>query len=233
MKDLVKKFYRKVFGEKMTVNIKNFFKNLSYLAIGFIVAKILTGIFNILCGRIIGPAEYGKLTLIISIASFLMIPMFMGIPTGMVKYNAEREDFKRRQEVISTSYILIFSFSLISMVIYFLFKSRISKIFSVKEDIFYLAIIFSIIYAGADLIKSTIQSLHLMKKRATLEVIFGITLLGTFLSLFWFKNSLSFKSAVFSICLAYFIVAIFGINRVIKYTSFKFNRQWAKILICY
>ncbi len=225
--------YKKIFAEEMTANIEIFFKNLGYVALGFGIAKVLTVIFNILAGRVLGPEEYGKFTLVISVASFLTIPMFMGISTAMVKYNAEGEDFKRRSAIISTAYLMVFLFSLVSIFFYLIFKPRLLRLFSISDSIFYLILLFTIIYALSSIITRTLQGLHEMKKRSMLEIIFGVGLLGVFTLFIFMKDSRTFIAAVFAICIAYVLVIIIGMASIYKYFSFQFSRYWAGKLIRY
>ncbi|MBA7597477.1 hypothetical protein ES703_04480 [subsurface metagenome] len=225
--------YKKIFAEEMTANVEIFFKNLGYVALGFGIAKVLTVIFNILAGRILGPEEYGKFTLVISIAMFLCIPMFCGITTAMVKYNAEEEDFQRRSTIISTAYLMVFLFSLVSIFFYLIFRPRLLRLFSISASIFYLILLFTIIYALSSIITRTLQGLHEMKKRSMLEIIFGVGLLGVFILFVFMKDSRTFIAALLAICIAYVLVIIIGIASIYKYFSFRFSRYWANKLIRY
>ena len=99
--------YSKVLHERMSDEATHFLKNLSYVGFGTLIGMVFLFTFNVLVGRLLGPLEYGKFSLVQSISMFLYIPMLMGYHNAMVKYNAEVENYDRQRNVISTTYILL------------------------------------------------------------------------------------------------------------------------------
>jgi len=225
--------YRKIFKEEITDNVELFLKNLGYIALGFGIAKVFTGIFNILAGRILGPGEYGKFALVNSITMFLSLPMLLGITSAMVKYNVEKDDFKRQSTIISTSSILILTFSLFSTLIYFLLKTYFLKLFSTSLSILYLSFFFALVYVFYILATSVLQSLYQMKKRAIVEGIFALILLGTLFFFIYYEEIRSFKAIVFSFYFAYGLSMLFIFSWIYKYFSLRFDKTWAKRLLKY
>jgi len=139
--------YGKVFHEKMSEGVIHFFKNLSYVGFGTFIGTTFIFTFNVLVGRLLGPLEYGKFSLVQSISMFLYIPMIMGYNNAMVKYNAEEQNFHRQRVLISTTYILVLIFTIVSVIIYLLIPQKILEYFSVSNEIFDLCILFSVLYA--------------------------------------------------------------------------------------
>jgi Membrane protein involved in the export of O-antigen and teichoic acid len=209
-----------------------FIKNVSYVATGSLIAAGLMFAFNILAGRILGPSEYGKFTLINSIAMFLYIPMIFGMSTAMVKYSAEKRDFLRQQKIISTSYIYIIVFCLISTSIYLMFSSKIAPYFSVSVEQFHLAVIFAILFASYTLTTNTLRGLHEMKMYSIIQPIYGIIPLIVLLTLLSI-DYISYESVVFSMYFAYGIVSVVIIVMIRKYLTLGLDKSWAKILIKY
>lgn len=225
--------YERIFHEKMSDEVKNFFKNLFYVGLGTIIATIFSFAFNILGGRILRPSGYGEFALVQSVAMFLYIPMILGFGTAMIKYNAEKEDYNRQHTIISTTYILVFIFTIVSIFVYSLFPFQISNLFSVSEEFFYLAVVFAVLFVFYTLTTSTLRGLHEMKKYAIFQPIYSIILLSAFL-VFVFINFISFESMVFSM---YFAYGITGIALLIlflrKYLKFEFNKSWVNTLTKY
>jgi len=230
--NLISFSYEWIFHEKMSDEVKKFFKNLSYVGLGTIIATIFSFTFNILAGRILGPSGYGEFTLVQSVAMFLYIPMLMGFSTAMIKYNAEKEDLKRQRTIISTTYILVFIFTIVSIFLYYLFSFQISNLFSVSGEIFYLSVVFAVLFVFYTLTTRTLRSLHELKKYAIFQPIYGIILLSAFL-VFIFINFISFKSMVFSMYLAYGIMGGIILAFIRKYIRFEFDRSWADRLARY
>ncbi len=219
-------FYQLIFKEPMNEEAKNFTKNISYVGLGTILSTIFSFIFNILAGRILGPSGYGSFTLIQSIGMILYIPMLLGFSTAMIKYCAECKDPVYLNRMISTTYLAVFILIAISVVIYGVFINQLVTFFSTSQEIFILAIIFSVVYVFYTLQISTLRGLHLMKGYALFQPIFGIILLTTFLILIVIQPP-SFLAMVLANYLAYGIVG--GIVVIVflkKYLMINFDRQW-------
>jgi len=227
--------YERVFRVKMSDEVKEFFKNLSYVGFGTIISVIFSSIFNILAGRILGPSGYGEFTLVQSVAMFLYIPMLMGFSAAMIKYDAEKEDLKRQRTIISTTYILVFIFTIVSIFLYYLFSSQISNLFSVSGEIFYLSVVFAVLFVFYMLTTNTLISLHEMKTYAFFQPIYGIILLSSFLVFIFIDCNYFryFRSMVFSMCLAYGVVGLVIVAFIRDYLKFEFSRFWADRLTRY
>jgi O-antigen/teichoic acid export membrane protein len=231
--NLVNSIYERLFHEKISNVIRNFLKNISYVALGTFVATFLSTAYNILSGRILGPVEYGKFTMVQSVAMFLYIPMSLGFNTAMVKYNSEKEDFDRQSKIISTVYILVFLFTIASSVVYFIFSSGFSDIFSVSHEGFYLSLIFAVFFVFYTITTSTLKGLFKMKILAIFQPVYSVILLFAFL-FFVLSNYLSFKSIVYSMFLAYGAIGVILFTFFLRrYFRFKFDRAWANTLIKY
>lgn len=223
--------YEKIFNEKINGDALSFISNISYIAIGTIVATIFSFTFNIIAGRL-GPSEYGKYTLVNTIAMFLYIPMLLGTSTAMVKYNSEKIDFDRQKTIISTSYILVFIFTTVTLFIYFVFRSKIIQVFSIPSDLYWLSVIFAAIFVWHTLAAETIRSLHNMKMLSILTPIQAILLLAFFL-FFVFINIVSFKAMVFSTYISYTVTSVLICVYIHKYLRPVFDREWARTLLRY
>ncbi|SDK25574.1 oligosaccharide flippase family protein [Methanoculleus thermophilus] len=227
---LTNTIYRAIFHEEISTEVEKFIKNLSYVGIGTIVASVFSFSFNILAGRWLGPLEYGTFTLIQSVAMFLYIPMLLGFHTAMIKYNAEKIDFARQRCIISTTYILVFLFTVVSLLVYFIFSNELTAIFSISHEVFLFAVLFAVLFVFYTLTTETLKSLHMMRAYSRLMPVHAVILLcAFFISVFFFKE-LSFKSSLFSMLIAYGMIG--GIILVIlrEYLRPKFNRAWARKL---
>lgn len=213
----------------MSEGVTHFFKNLSYVGFGTFIGTAFLFTFNVLVGRLLGPLEYGKFSLVQSISMFLYVPMLMGYHNAMVKYNAEEEKYDRQKNVISTTYILVFIFTTISVIIYLFIPQKILEYFSVSNEIFDLCILFSVLYAVYMLLTATVNGLHKMKAFAMITPIYSTILLFTFLSIAYIKP-LSYKLAIFSMLFSYLITSCLILIYIRKYLTYEFDRKWAHTL---
>lgn len=231
--NLVKIVYEKVFDTKATSEVDILIDNLSYLFTGTMIATALSFIYNIYAGRLLGPLEYGKFVLIQSIAMFLQVQMLLGFSTAMVKYNSEKNDVNIRKRIISTTYIIVFTFTIMSSIIYFLLASKLSKILHIPTDFFYLSIIFAMIFVFYHITHATLQGLHELKIYSKLKLAYSIILLSSFFLLAYQFSILSFKSMFISMCFSNLAIGIIILIKIFRYVNFKFDVYWAKTLSKY
>lgn len=230
--NIIKFFYEKMIHKEMTPEFQLFLNNFFYVGIGMIIASIISFIFNILGGRILGPSGFGEYSLIYSVSMFLYLPMILGIVIGMVKYNAEKIDYNRSCDIISTTCILVFIFTSASILVYYFFSSQLSNIFSISQEVFYLSVIFAVLFVFYTLAINILISLHKLKKYAIFQPIFSIILLLIFLIFILFRY-ISFKSMIFSMYISYGITGFIILIYLYKYLKLKFNMTWAKELVKY
>lgn len=211
---------------------KNFIKILSYIMLSSGIAAILSMVFNIFAGRTLGPSEYGEFTLVQTIAMFLIVPMTLGFDTAMVKHTAEKNEFENQSSIISTAFILVLIFTLISILIYYLLSFQVSHIFSISTDILYLAIIFAAVSVFSSFATGTLRGLHKMKEYAAFQPLPNIILILAFFA-FFFINFISFKSALISMYFSLGITGLIMLYAIHKYLKFDFKIYWAKKLVQY
>jgi O-antigen/teichoic acid export membrane protein len=231
---LINFLYELVFHERISDEVKSFLKSLSYVAVGTLIASILGFAFNILAGRILGPAEYGKFTLVQSVAMFLYLPMLLGFNTAIVKYSSEKEDFERQSKIISTAYALIIMSTVASAILYLIFASQLSNVFSVSHGLFYLSLVFAVLFVFYTLTTDTLRGLFKMKIFAIFQPIYTAIALFSFLFLILGGRLLSFRSGVYSTFLAYGTTgAVLLVFFLRKHLKLSFDKSWADTLTRY
>ncbi len=226
------KIYKIIFKEEPSSVVKFFIKNFGYVAIGSFFYIIFGFAFQILLGRIAGPGEYGKYVLLQSISVFLIIPMSFGIATALLKYNSESDDRARQSKIISTSYLLVLIFSLLSLILFSLFYKSISNLLGVSPVFFYLTAVYAFLSNFYILTTFTLRSLHKNKEFSFFQAFYGFISLAVLL-FFLSISSISFYGAVFASYAAYFLVSIIIFIILRKYITFSFEKIWAVKVLSY
>ncbi len=230
---VINTIYRTIFHEEISPEVEKFIKNLSYVGIGTAIASVFSFSYNVLAGRWLGPSEYGIFTLVQSVAMFLYIPMLLGFHTAMVKYNAEKVDFLRQRCIISTTYNLVFLFTVVSLLVYFIFSEEFIAIFSISSEVFYCAVLFAVLFVFYTLTVETLRSLHMLHTYSRLMPVHSAILLFAFLFSALICKDLSFKSPLISILLAYGIIGGIILAILKNYLKPQFNRNWVRKLSHY
>lgn len=226
-------FYKKIFNEDINLNIKFFLKNISYITSGNMIAVLFSVIFSIVVANVFGPFNYGKLTLIVSIASFLQIPMLLGINSATIKYNSSQNERSVNNSIISTSLFLFLIFILLSNLFYLSFSAEISKLFSISQQLFYSSILLAIIISFFTISNTFLLSLNQIKRYSFSYIICNGVMLSIII-LFIFYGLKSFNSLIWSVYIGYGVVAIFTFMFYLrKYVKITFSKKWAVTLIKY
>lgn len=220
-----------IFGRKPGPKVMKFVDNLTYVAIGIIIAKFLILLFQLITGNMIGPTEYGKYSLIYSLSLFIYIPMAM-VTTAMVKYTAEKRDKKDRRKIISTSFILTGVLTVVSAIIFLLLSSKISPLINVSGKVFIAAVFMAVAYNFWIITTKLAQGLEIMKYYSMIYVSRAVITLGLAIG-FYFLIARDAVSAVMAFSLGYFLSSLTIFPKIKEYFKFKFDRKWSKVLLTF
>ncbi len=223
----------RLFQNRMGAEGRDFLKKLWYAGLGTAGAVVLSTVFSILGGRILGPVSYGESTLVQSVGMLLYLPMLFGFGTASIKYASESGDLQRQSAIVSTAFLLVFLCTAISVIIYILFARRISDVFSVSPEIFLLSVVFAGLYALNALTTSALIGIGKMRAYAILQVAMaGISLLAFIV--FVGNRVFSFKAIVYPLFIGYAIAT--GAAFIIflrRHFKLAFSGSWASLLTRY
>ena len=150
--------YKHVFHKDISGAAAKFMRNLAYVVSGTLPSIVLLSVFNILAARFLGPTEYGKYTLIQSVAAFIGISMIMGYHTTIAKFLPENDDFESQSKTISSVYILTLLFTVVTVILCILFMPEISRIFNISREFLTLAVAFAVMFTFYTLTTNTIRA---------------------------------------------------------------------------
>lgn len=227
---LISLFYEKILHESSDTDAMNFVRNLSYVGLGTGLSTVFSFSYNIIAGRVLGPSEYGGFMLVQSIAMFLYIPMLLGLNTAMIKYCAENRDLYQQRRIISTTYGVVISLTIVTLLLYGLFSYQIADLFSVSPEIIAISVLFALLFVYYTLATSGLRGLHQMKNYAIFQPVYGAMLLLVLLVFIYIQFN-SFKAMVYAACFAYGITgSIIILILLRKHLAFIIDRSWLSTL---
>jgi O-antigen/teichoic acid export membrane protein len=232
-KRLIAVIYHRIFGEQISIGAQSFLKDLSLVTMGTAIMTLLTFIFGILGGRILGPEEYGKFILVLSGHDLLRIPMMLGFGTAMLKYLSETNDVNTNIKIVNTTNLLAILYTIITTIIYLLLRNPISNLLTLSSDLFYFALVTAILGVLFTISTSAQRGLGKMLVFALIQPASGIILVLGFL-LYFYNGEHTFKAMAYPQMLAFGItglIALVSLGR--RYIRFTFDRHWAGILANY
>ncbi|HLD25628.1 MAG TPA: oligosaccharide flippase family protein [Candidatus Andersenbacteria bacterium] len=77
--------HQHLFGQELTVAMKNFLQNLSLSLTGYVIANSLIFVSIVVAGRLLGPSQFGQYALTIALSQILIIPMLPGIDVAAMR----------------------------------------------------------------------------------------------------------------------------------------------------
>lgn len=186
---LIEYFYTRFFGMKITPEVYKFIKNLSWIFVGTVIAKFLLFIIHIVGGRALGETLYGRFNLIIALAAFLTIPIFLGMPGGIIKFTSEAKQLSRKKKIISTATIFVIPSIILFSIIYYLFRSVLGNLTKMEPILIKGTIVFTALWVLFSYSEAVLQALHKMKKLSIVMIGSMIAMFAVFIVLLpIFKN---------------------------------------------
>ena len=86
------------------------FRNLSWVLICSVIAKLLGGVYRIVLTRILG-TDIGLYQMVFSVYSFLVIVISSGISLSISKLISSKQDIQKHQKVIYGAVSILFAIS--------------------------------------------------------------------------------------------------------------------------
>lgn len=225
------KIYEKIVGGEITDDILFFLRELKYAIIGYGIAGFCVFVFEMLAGRILGPAEYGKYVLASVVGLFLYLFMTLGANIAVIKYGAVGET-EAQKKIISASYLVVILSSLFFGLLFFIFSEKISSILSLPLSIFRLSIIFGILFALYTISTDSLRALYNIKRLSFFRAIYGILMLSALLYLFS-SSIISFEVVVLAVCLPYLFIFLVISLTIRKHLSFGIGKTLLKKILEY
>jgi len=81
--------YRRVAGEHPGEGAVEFIKHLSWIGASFAAAKVISALVNIAAGRMLGPAEYGRITVLVSAGAAISPFIIAGLNNAVIRYGVD------------------------------------------------------------------------------------------------------------------------------------------------
>ena len=223
--------YEIVFKEQMGDEARIFFLGTSYVAIGTLFGALLTFTFNIVAARVLGPSNFGNLSLITALSAIFAISMGV-VLTPTVKYASEAHDDAERVRAISTSAIQLVVFTSVTTGVYALLASQLAQIFGVAADIYAFALVYAVSITFFTITMNTLRVLIRMRAYALFNAAQSVILLAAFLTFIGF-NVRSWEAAAYSIFISNAAISLILFAYLKHYFTLQFDRLWSKKILDY
>lgn len=207
--------------------------SLVFVTIGTFVSTILTFVFNLYAGNVLSPDEYGKFNLVQSLSLFIYLPMLLGLNTSLAKYLSEKSS-RDRMEIISTTYVLIFMFTIISVAIYILSFNVVTGFFSLSGELYLLSILFAVSFVFYTIATYTLIGLLKLRLLSVYQMLYSFLILIILILILFALHINNYRLMVYPVIFAYAITgSMIYLKYILPFTGFIFHKDYAVILLRY
>ncbi len=183
---LIENLHLRVLGSPMGPGTRNLFKYFLYSLVGGGLSAGLLFIINVISGRIMGPAEYGKYALVLSLLQVFVIPMLLSMDIASIRSISIKQGSRVDvSKIISTGLTFVLTAIFSVAVISFLFSNKISNLLKIEVGIFQVAIIFSLVLSIKTYLDSLIRGLSEFKLQYIVRIIEAAVVAIAFVIIFF------------------------------------------------
>jgi O-antigen/teichoic acid export membrane protein len=223
--------YELIFHENLNSEALKFFTATSYVAIGTLFGSLLTLVFYIFGARVLGPTNFGNLTLVITVSTILAISMQINLQAA-IKYGSGARDDSTRSCIISTFGLQVALLTTGSTAIFILFSGQLSTIFGIPLNVYLYAVSYAAIITFFVFTTNLLRILFKIRAFALLNALQSVIVLAAFF-VFVSANIRSWQAAVFSIDIANAAIGMILVVYLRQYLKLQFDRFWSRKLLNY
>jgi O-antigen/teichoic acid export membrane protein len=223
--------YEFIFKEQLGHRTAELFLSTSYVAIGTLFGSALTFIFLILGARILGPQDFGDLSLVMSISVIVGISMELNL-VATVNYGSGAHDDSVRTKIISTASIEALLLVTASTVVFALLSPQLAYLLGVSAAVFLFAIVYGAAFTCFTFAMNALRVVFSMKAYALSAAAQSVVCIALFLALVT-DGMKSWQSAAYALSVSNLAVSLIVIFYVRAYVARQFDWYWARRIMRY
>jgi O-antigen/teichoic acid export membrane protein len=225
----------KIFHHQMGEDMKKFITSLSWSFFGGIISSIVMMTINICAGRLMGPVEYGKYNLLITISNFLLIPILFGLNiSSVISITNSNTELDKKKNISSPLYYILLNCTLI-FILFTYNSTSISHMFSIESTFLLVCLTYTTLTALKSIFETFIKGLCEFKYQFYGKV--GEALLISIFFIFIFKGHYNYIYYIYALLSGTIFTIILYFIKVYPFlTTFNFRKlkeqlSYGKVII--
>ena len=174
---LLHSIFRRLAGEHPGEGGVEFLRHLSWIGVSFAVAKVISALVNIAAGKMLGPAEYGKINVLVSAGAAISPFIIAGLNNSVIRYGVEERD---RNSVFTAAGAIFLALALAATGTVLFFRQGISALLGIPPDMLGLALCYALATALFLLTSGFLQASGKFSRRGLSEIAFSAILSAAF-----------------------------------------------------
>jgi O-antigen/teichoic acid export membrane protein len=163
----------RVFGHRMSEEMRQFTSSLTLVFFGSTASSAILLFVYLFSARILGPSEFGKFQLVMTVGQFLLIFMLMGLSTASVQYLA-RQERNEKNAVAFTVFVTNMVCILLITVFVSFFSEAASQLLGVTPSILKAGIYFAGSLTIYHVTRSFLQGYKMMNSLSSFDLFYSM-----------------------------------------------------------
>ncbi len=166
---------------------------------GSVVASLTLFALYVIAGKVLGPTEFGKASIILVIAQVANIWMLFSLDTSSLRLVSGAKNQKEQADHIVTITLIALAVILLVASLVFQIRRILMGMLSLDEQLFVYTLIYAVIVALRLLLDSFLRALGKFKLQAKIKIIEALVALTLFGGLLYWNQAASFEFLIFAI----------------------------------
>lgn len=180
---LINSLYHRLTREPPGEGAKEFIRALGWIGTSFALAKVISTLLSLAAGRLLGPAEFGRVNLFISSGSMIAPFIVAGLNASVVRYGVSGAE---RARVFTTATALFLALTAATVTLVLTFRQWLSTLLGITPGMLALSLCYAAV-TGAFLLASAMQQASgNFSRRGWSEIAFSALLAAVFFSSLYF-----------------------------------------------
>lgn len=151
--------------------------------IGIVIAKLVSAAAQILVGRVLGAADYGRLTVVLLLAGYFAVPIVGGWGLAFTRIAAQETEAKARRAALNSLLVVSLILCLLVCGTLFALRDHWGGWLSLDDRLVQWTIATTLLYAGWLLARQIAQAFQAWRTYLAVEMILAVVLVAVVLAL--------------------------------------------------
>lgn len=222
----------RIFGHEMGDEMRQFISNLSVVFLGSTLSSILLLFVNLFSARILGPADFGKFQLVMTVGQFFLIFMLMGLSTASVQYLARQKRDEEDPTIYSVLIAGLVSVFLVGSISLY-FSEKISLIFGVAKPILVIGVYLAGSLTLYQITRSFLQGYKMMRTLACLDFVYALIIVTSVTGAFLSGSFGTYRVLSMTFILGYVLYGVIVVYKLFPGIRASFSLEKIKTILHY
>lgn len=211
-KGLLQAVYLRLAGETPGEGALQFVRNLKLIGVSFAFAKVVSALVSVAAGRLLGPEEFGRISVVVSAGAALALFIVGGLKNAVVRYGADARD---RDAVFTAGAAAFLALAAAVSALTLLFGGGLSAFFGITPRMLDLALFYALALGLYTIATAFQQGAGNFSARGGSEVLFSLIMAAVFFALAG-RFSLGYEAMAWAYIAAFGSTGLFWFVRSLR-----------------